>query len=54
MRCGLGVWVFLGAGWMIVVLWVWVMQVLDSWTNGFFLAVTVACGWVLFGGGGVR
>lgn len=52
MRCGLGVWVFLGAGWMIVVLWVWVMQVLDSWTNGFFLAVTVACGWVLFGGGG--
>lgn len=36
MRCGLGVWVFLGAGWMNVVLWVWVMQVLDSWTNGFF------------------
>lgn len=40
-RCGLGVWVFLG-GWMIVVLWVWVMHVLDSWTNGFFSAVTVA------------
>lgn len=40
-RCGLGVWVFLGgeggAGWMIVVLWVWVTQVLDSRTNGFFL-----------------